>query len=554
MRIRSIHLKNFKRFTDLEIRDIPESSKLVLLVGSNGSGKSSLFDAFGFCTASIKRDSVTNNEFWNYFQKNQEQNAEVKLDFYNDISLNLSKDNFSRNQGLDFSTFYGRTSFRQIPKLTRTALGQGGTVHIENDSDRPRFFIERDNRFENDIEKITEIILKDFFRSNQSTEKIREKYINPVNTALSNIFGDDENIKLELIEIIPPLEGKVAQINFKKGQSEIHYDYLSAGEKEVFNLLINLLSRSASYQNSIYYFDEIDLHLNTKLQFNILKEITNHWIPENSQLWTATHSLGFIEYAKQDEFASIIDFNSLDFDMVQVLTPTPKESSDIYEIAVGKDFLSSLFTDMDIYFVENKDKEYYATLRLNKTIIVSENNRNNVYHKVRTTNYYGIVDRDFLSDDDIHKIGEKYKHLYILEYYSIENYLYHPENLNEYYASIHKDFDKNVYINHITIEKNKIKGRIIPSLALTRTEYPYFGEPEFNATSLQNRFKNKLENAEQSTEIANYLNDDDFDIFYKALPMKSYCTQLPQRHNISKNDLAKTTWFKNKISTLLKQK
>lgn len=340
MRIKNIHLKNFKRFTDLSINDIPEKSKLVLLVGSNGSGKSSLFDAFGFCNTSIKREG-TNDEFWDYFQKNK-QAAEVKIDFYNDIQINISKNNFYQDFSVDAHTFYGRTSFRQIPKLTRTALGQGGVIDYEKDSDRPRFFIERDNRFENDIERITEIILKDVFHSKQSNGQIKEKYINPINTALANIFGYENNINIELIEIIPPLEGKVAQINFRKGQSVIHYDYLSAGEKEVFNLLINLLSRKAMYQNTIYYFDEIDLHLNTKLQFNTLKEITDHWIPENSQLWTATHSLGFIEYAKQCEYASIIDFNSFDFDTAQILTPEPKESSDIYDIAVGKEYFKNL--------------------------------------------------------------------------------------------------------------------------------------------------------------------------------------------------------------------
>jgi hypothetical protein len=41
----------------------------------------------------------------------------------------------------------------------------------------------------------------------------------------------------------PPLEGKVADILFRKGEVEIHYDLLSSGEKEVFNILINLLSR-----------------------------------------------------------------------------------------------------------------------------------------------------------------------------------------------------------------------------------------------------------------------------------------------------------------------
>ena len=45
MQIESIHLKNFKAFKDVEMSDIP---KLCILVGANGTGKSTLFSVFGF--------------------------------------------------------------------------------------------------------------------------------------------------------------------------------------------------------------------------------------------------------------------------------------------------------------------------------------------------------------------------------------------------------------------------------------------------------------------------------------------------------------------------
>ncbi|MDR2234170.1 MAG: AAA family ATPase [Tannerella sp.] len=550
MKISTVRLTNFKRFTDLLIVNIPSTSKLVLLIGANGSGKSSLFDAFGFIDAAIKHDVARNEDFLHYYKKKNDTPVSVTVKMDNNAEYSVS-DNLSLQSNLTPTAFYGRTSFRQIPRLTRTALGQGVNIDFQKDSDRPHYFIERDNRFENDVEKIAEIIVKEIFRLEQSGEQIRRKYIEPINTALENIFGSGNGTKLQLIEIIPPLEGKTAQITFRKGGSELHYNYLSAGEKEVFNLLINLLSRSSLYRDTIYYFDEMDLHLNTKIQFNLLKEITENWIPQNCQLWTASHSLGFIEYAKQADIASIIDFDDFDFDLPRVLSPEPKDNPDIYEIAVGKEFLPALFQQINICFVENKDRDYYATVGIANTAFVSDNNRNNVYHKVRTTNYRGIVDRDFLSDDDIVQINQQYPNLTVLKYYSIENYLYHPDNLSEYYKSKNKAFDKEEYISQITEAKNQAKDTFISTIALKRTEYPYFGEPEFNGNALQNRFKNKQENEMQSTVIAGYLNSNEFDSFYKSLPMKSYCTHLPQRHHIPKSDLAKTAWFKAEMEEQL---
>lgn len=550
MKITGITLKNFKRFTELEIAEIPEQTRLVLLIGSNGSGKSSVFDAFGYINNAVRRDMAANEEFFSYFKKDISQPMEVALALADGQKAVVKDQPFSK-PALPENAFYGRTSFRQIPRLTRKSLGSGRNFNLEKDSDRPHFFIERDNRFENDIEKITEIILKDFFRSNQSNQQIRERYIDPINRALFNVFGQGNGTRLQLIEIIPPLEGKVAQINFKKGNSEVHYNYLSAGEKEVFNLLVNLLSRSSHFNDSIYFLDEIDLHLNTRLQFNLLKEITENWIPASSQLWTASHALGFIEYARQAEDAVIIDFDDFDFDYKRLLKPEPKDTPNIFEIAVGKELLPAIIGNRRLYFVENTDAKVYASLNLEIALFAPENNRNSVFHKVRSTTHYGIVDRDFLSDGDIAEINLAYPKLRILEYYSIENYLFHPENLEAHFAAQQTDFNKADYVTSIVEAKNEISEALIPTIALTRTEYPFFSEPRFNGSPNQNRFKNKAENKAESKAVADLLASNDFNTFYKVFPMKTYGKQLPHRQNLNKHELARTLWFKNKIIQLI---
>ena len=58
MRITKVELKSFKRSTDLTVDVIPADARLVLLVGSNGSGKSSVFDAFSYADSLWKNDAA----------------------------------------------------------------------------------------------------------------------------------------------------------------------------------------------------------------------------------------------------------------------------------------------------------------------------------------------------------------------------------------------------------------------------------------------------------------------------------------------------------------
>jgi len=538
MRIKNLSLINFKRFTELSIEEIPENSKLVLLIGANGSGKSSVFDAFTLINTRLKGENPSLEEFWTYFNKETKERLQVDLD--TEIGrYSLGEEGSNNDAGLTGYSFYGRTSFRQVSRLTRTMLGQGGNISLTDDSDRPKYFIDKDNRFENDIEKITETILKDIFRSKDSNEQVRERYIQPINNALFNIFGLENGSRLELIEIIPPLEGKIAQITFRKGVSEIHYNLLSAGEKEAVNILFNLLTRSQYFSDTVYYFDEMDLHLNTKLQYNLLKEITLNWIPDNCQLWTASHSLGFIEFANDYEQGCIIDFDEKDFDRPQVLKPTPKNNFETFEIAVSKDFLDRAIQGRRIIFSENMDTVLYNDLRLSETFFFKANDKRDVFFKARDLGHYGLIDRDYLTDQEVREIQDGYPFLKILPYYSIENLLYHPENLDEFFRSRKLPFYKAEYISQVIDEKNRVRDDLLLGIRQARDGYPFYKENE----------KIQLKKVFQTNDksVAAQLKSDDFETFFKVFPAKDYGGDIRARQNLRKQDLAKTEWFKSQI-------
>jgi AAA15 family ATPase/GTPase len=536
MRIKKLQLQNFKRFTDLTI-NLDKSYKLVLLVGSNGSGKSSVFDAFEVVSSNEKKSKTIFERA--YHAKNQKKDFSISIETEERL-FGLNSDNqvvtpISLDQQ---NAFYGRSSLRQVPKLERLSLGKN-TINFEQDSDRPRQFIDRDERFENDIEHITAQILQAVFNSDSNTKKIRDTFINEINQSFERIFGTDTAISLRLKQIIPPLEGNIANISFQKGDSEIHYNLLSAGEKEVFNILINLLSRRDIFKDTIYFFDEIDLHLNTKLQFNLIKEITEHWIPDTCQFWTASHSLGFIEYANQSEDAALIDLDELNFDVPQTLYPTPKNTLDLYEIAVPKKLLATIFSGKQIVICENQNDKYFNALGLKDKIFVGVSNNNAVFVRIKEdAHLYGLRDRDFLTNSEIERIEKRHPHYRILRYYNFENYIYHPDNI----AALNlPNFNFIDYKNEIIKQKNEKADYIISDYKRARTTYLELKEDKIEDTK------------DGVNSIISDLRSNEFDHFYRYFDMKNQFNKKTIEHlNLSKEALISTVWFKNKIKDILK--
>ena len=69
MKIKEVKLTDFRRFSNLTIRSIPQTAKLIVLLGRNGSGKSSVFDAFSLFSTGVKHNNCYNDYDNNYLAK-----------------------------------------------------------------------------------------------------------------------------------------------------------------------------------------------------------------------------------------------------------------------------------------------------------------------------------------------------------------------------------------------------------------------------------------------------------------------------------------------------
>lgn len=314
MKIKNATINKFKRFTDLSIADIPETARLIVLVGPNGSGKTSLFEAFNHY---YQLSGYGQPGIQDYFEKksktpvsgNWYQNK-VKIQFHN--NENPSKQQLK-------GKFYFRSAYRNEPDFT--------VNHLQKQNN-PTDNIKLQNLMQNDLtvsENYQRLVAQtlagvyDSSNDSKSVQELREELIGKVKRSLSTIFDD-----LNLSSIGDPLSN--GSFFFEKGTSkDFHYKNLSAGEKSVFDLVLDMITKSTFYTDAIFCIDEPEAHMHTRLQSKVLKELYN-LTPENSQLWISTHSIGMLKEAEELEEANpgtvvFLDFDNRDFDLTETMKP-----------------------------------------------------------------------------------------------------------------------------------------------------------------------------------------------------------------------------------------
>ena len=311
MRIESIHLTNFKRFTDLTIADIPASAKLVLVVGPNGCGKSSLFDALlQWYRISIQRGPLGDTA---YFRKD----FRSAFDGYREVAVQLHGDQTPHQ-----SCLYVRTAHRNDSDFSVSTLRPPADPNHDNPL-YERKLIDDDKSVSSNYQTLvyrTTAGVYDARNDAKTVADLRDELIGEIRTSMASVFGD-----LTLNNITDPLGA--GAFSFKKGTSaSYHYKNLSGGEKAAFDLLLDLHVKKPQFPDAIYCIDEIDVHLHTDVQGRLLREMVNV-VPNESQLWVTTHSLGALRAAQAIALESpgsvcILDFDGVNADEQTVLTPT----------------------------------------------------------------------------------------------------------------------------------------------------------------------------------------------------------------------------------------
>ena len=453
MRIKSVRLRDYKRFTDLQIIDIPETARLVVMIGPNGSGKSSLFDAFLF-KAQQERNMHMDDARQEYYYKSvgeaEQRNSSHVL--WNGIDVEFHSGQPASGQWQ--TAFYIRSPYRNEPEFQVDAISAVGRA-----SENPRFrrIIDTDAAVSDDYRRLLWKRQTDLDRAEPDSTTFghyRSTSLRKLQSALVTLFP---NLALQ------DFGGATGKGGFRFAKGEVEdfpYKNLSGGEKAAFDLLLDMFVKRDEFTNAVYCIDEPEAHIAVDIQGRLLEALLT-LLPEDSQLWIATHSAGFVRGASQRAHASddvrFLDFSDRNFDHPVTLHPTAASRTfwqKVYKVAlddlaelVGPDRIVLCEGDRERP-LEGFDAECYNELFADThgdTLFISRGGASQVERSeplraiieaiLEGVEILRLIDRDEMTTTGRERRLTQENDLRILRRRELENYLYDPDVLQTFFES-----------------------------------------------------------------------------------------------------------------------
>jgi len=240
MKIESIRLKNFKSFQDAELSELPN---FCVIVGANGTGKSTIFQVFGFlrdAMASNVNAALTKLGGSRGFKEVRSRNSKGPIEI--ELKFRAGKDSPLITYFLQINEKHGRALVeREILKYRRGSSGQ--PWHFLN------FSKGKGTAVFNELDSVTDV--KDLERDEEQVLKspdilaikgLAQFQRFPAVMALGNLIENWHVSDFHISKARPEQEAGYAEQLSREGENlSLVIEYLYNNKKDTFNKILSLL-------------------------------------------------------------------------------------------------------------------------------------------------------------------------------------------------------------------------------------------------------------------------------------------------------------------------
>ena len=380
MRVSALKIPGrFKRFGSLEVKELGPAAKLVVMLGPNGSGKSSVFDAF-LQWARQQGRRTRNNVSNNYFDS--------ETGAFGSPEVALHNVNGSGSTGQLGPLVHVRTAHRNTPDVLANSVQKQEEFRRRHSFDRMTDTdVALGEHYQRLVAKFLPVLSNiESADAVQDLETIRA-VLKPVQESLMHVFPH-----LRFTGMGDPTSDGSFYFT-RDGVRGFRYENLSGGEKAVFDLLLDVHIASQELGTPLICLDEPEIHLNPAVQASVLTQLMR-LLPEGSQLWIATHSVGMIRRAFDisTEVPGSVAF--LDFGQVEGPVPDVQLSPCEPSRQLLREAMSIALDDL-------------ASLLAPEVLVICEGSRESNRISVWDERIYRVIFRDLHARVEFMSIGGK---------------------------------------------------------------------------------------------------------------------------------------------------
>lgn len=481
MKISSLTIENFKGITNINIQNIPN---FVVLVGENGVGKTSIFEAIGFVKSMVGPYTRNDQDWWRSRIMQQppirigadEMKIIVEIEPTTDQEKQLAQNKIARagvilkrvSSPNPQTEIIAENNVQQLLQSWKKLEGIGGVelipanrafpegqVTLQSKNPNPDdFYSRRTAQLQNKYHDAKQLFVN--FAAHDALRPNEQKTFPDVKNLVETLLGKKVEINFD--------ENLMPKIQIESGNGLVDIDTLSSGQRELFLTYVGI--HSAKLSNSIILFDEPDLHLHASMQKEVIRYLMN-LSSSGNQLFVATHALEMIIETPEQNL-----FHLSNHSESSQLKPLKDEKD---KLELFKKLGASKYTFVNfkkivflegptdyLIFHQSTPSEY--GLRFEQIGGISNLTPQILEEASSIESFFMIRDRDFLNDDEITSMKSKYKNkIKFLSRRHIENFILDSDELFEIYQKYGngKFLTKDELINELfSISQNQLEQTI----------------------------------------------------------------------------------------------